>query len=291
MACGRMGDVTDRDPGPPRPGGSGPEASCPGGAAGDGPALEGFVQGRGAPLVHLPGLGFAHGSPTGPARVLEAALIGPLSAGHEVHWISRRVGVPAGYTLADFARDCADEIGRRFDRPMPVVGFSSGGMLAMQLALDHPEVVDRLVVVGAGARLSDAARASERRWIAHLEHGRVVEAWRELAADTTADPEGRRLLGSALDAFGPRLTPADCTDGIRVARAELDVDLLPRLPSLGVPTLLVVGTRDPSVGMGLAMRTRDAIPRAELLVLPRAAHLASMVHPRAIARISEFLRG
>lgn len=283
--------MTDRDPGPVRPGASAPGGPGDVGAAGGAPPLEGFVQGRGAPFVHLPGLGFAHGRPTGPVRAFESALIGPLSAGHEVHWIGRRVGVPGGYTLADFARDYAEEIERRFGRPMPVVGFSSGGMLGLQLALDHPEVVDRLVVVGAGARLSDAARASERRWIAHLEHGRVAEAWRELAADVTADPEGRNLLGATLDAVGPHLTPADCTDGIRMAQAELDVDLLPRLPSLEVPTLLVVGTRDPSVGMGLAMRTRDAIPGAELLALPRSAHLGSMAHPRAIARISEFLRG
>jgi pimeloyl-ACP methyl ester carboxylesterase len=118
----------------------------------------------------------------------------------------------------------------------------------------------------------------------------VAEAWRELAADVTADPEGRGLLAAALDAVGPHLTPADFSDGIRMAQAELDVDLLPRLPSIDVPTLLVVGARDPSVGMGLAMRTRDAIPGAELLVLPRSAHLGSMVHPRAIAGISEFLR-
>jgi pimeloyl-ACP methyl ester carboxylesterase len=255
------------------------------------PVLAGFVQGRGAPLVYLPGLSFAHGLPTGPVRAFESALIGPLSASHEVHWIGRRVGVPAGYALAEFAGDYAVEIDRRFGRPMPVVGFSSGGMLGLELALDHPGVVDRLVVVGAGARLSAAARESEGRWITHLAAGRVAEAWRELAADFTADPEGRGVLGAALDAVGPHLTPADCTDGIRLAEAELDVDLLPRLPSLAVPTLLVVGARDPSVGAGLAMRTREAIPGAEVLVLPRSAHLGSMVHPRAIARISAFLRG
>jgi len=271
------------DPDPELLGG---ESSSPGGRQ-----LNGFVQGRGSPVVHLPGLGFANGLPTGAARAFESALIGPLSAGQEVHWIGRRVGVPVGYTMADFARDYADEIGRRFDRPMPVVGFSTGGMLGLQLALDHPEVVDRLVVVGAGARLSDSARASERRWVSHLEHGRVAEAWRELAADATADPEARGLLAAALDAVGPHLTPADFSDGIRMAEAELDIDLLPRLPAVGVPTLLVVGARDPSVGMGLAMRTRDAIPGAELLVLPRSGHLTSMVHPRAIAGISEFLRG
>ncbi len=260
------------DPDPELLGG---ESSSPGGRQ-----LNGFVQGRGSPVVHLPGLGFANGLPTGAARAFESALIGPLSAGQEVHWIGRRVGVPVGYTMADFADDYADEIRRRFDRPMPVVGFSTGGLLGLQLALDHPEVVDRLVVIGAGARLSDSARASDRRWIAALEQGRVADAWRALVVDATPTPRRAACSRRRLDAVGPWVTPADCSDGIRTARAEVDVDLTASAAGLRVPTLLVVGGRDPTSESAWRLAPGPRSPVPSCSSCPASGHLGSMVHPR-----------
>jgi len=255
-----------------------------------GEALPQFVQGHGTPLVLLPGLSFSHGVPTGIIRAFESALALGLCAHHEVHWLGRRPGVPAGYTLADFADDYADEIRRRFGRAMPVVGFSTGGLLGLQLALDHPDVVERLVVIGAAGRLSDSARASDRRWIAALERGRLADAWGALVSDVTDHAAAAGLLGSILGVAGPWILPADCSDGIRTARAEVDVDLGASLSGMRVPTLLVVGGRDRNVGVGLATRTRAAIPGAELLVLPRTGHLGSMVHRLTTDRIVRFLR-
>ena len=259
-------------------------------SATSGDALPRFVQGRGTPLVLLPGLSFSHGIPTGAMRALESALILSLSARHEVHWLGRRPGVPDGFELPDFANDYAAEIRRRFGRAMPVVGFSSGGLLGLQLALDHPDVVERLVVIGAAGRLSDSARDSDRRWIAALEQGRIADAWGALVSDISDGAVAARLLTSILGVVSPWVTPADCIDGMRTARAEVDVELTDSLSQMRVPTLLVVGGRDPNVGVGLATRTRAAIPGAELLVLPRAGHLGSMVHPRTTERIGRFLR-
>jgi pimeloyl-ACP methyl ester carboxylesterase len=248
-----------------------------------------FRQGHGEPVVVLPGLSFSHEAPSGATRLFESALVLGLSRRVEVHWLGRRPGVPEGHSLADFATDCAEAIRARFDRAAPVVGFSTGGLLGLQLVLDHPEVVDRLVVVGAGARLSDSARASDRAWISALEQGRTADAWAALAADLTDDAAATRALARVLGVVGPWVTPRDCTDGIRTARAEVDVDLTARLHEVNVRTLLVVGGRDPNVGVDLATRTRAAIPGGQLLVLPGVGHLGSMVHPRTTDRINRFL--
>jgi pimeloyl-ACP methyl ester carboxylesterase len=268
-----------------------PDADWRSPTEGPGDGLPGFVQGRGDPVVFLPGLSFTHGVPTGPIRAFESGLLGPLSRALTLHWTSRRVGVPPGYRMADFAADYADDIRRRFDRPMPVIGFSTGGSIGLQLALDHPEVVERLVVVAADARLSDGTRASNLRWIDDLRRGDVSAAWQEMGTDMIAEPGPSGRLRSLMAAAGARMTPEDCTDGMRTAEAELDFDLTGELARIPTPTLLVVGTTDASTSPGAAMRTQASLPAGEVLVLPHVGHLGSLLDRGAIARIRDFVRG
>jgi pimeloyl-ACP methyl ester carboxylesterase len=174
---------------------------------------------------------------------------------------------------------------------MPVIGFSSGGFLALQLALDHPDVVRRLVVVGADARISADTRASNLRWIECLRAGDLPGAWRELGTDALADP-GRwsRLLSWATSAAA-LMTTGDCTDGIRTAQSELDFDLTGSLARITAPTLLVAGGRDATLSTGSVMRTARALPHGSLVVLPRTGHLGSLLDPGAVRRIRGFVRG
>jgi len=61
---------------------------------------------------------------------------------------------PAGrYDIALFAEDVAQLLRRVDAGPADVVGISMGGMIALQLAVDHPELVRRLVIVNTGAEV------------------------------------------------------------------------------------------------------------------------------------------
>lgn len=251
--------------------------------------LPSFTMGQGRPVVYLPGLSPTHGSPDGLARLLEVAMVRRLATRHEVHWVGLRTGVPSGYRMGDFARDCAEALGGRFTGPVPVVGFSTGGLLGLQLAIDHPDVVDRLVAVGAGHRLSDEGRAADLRWARALDEGRPSEAWRGMASDVVTGDRLRGALGAVLAALGPRLGADACRDGIRTAEAEVDFDAEGSLHRIAAPTLLVVGDRDPNCGIDLVTRTCAGIPDASLRVLPAVGHLGTMVNRRGSGQILEFL--
>ena len=136
-----------------------------------------------------------------------------LAAYAQVHWVGRSPALPPGTTMADLAEDYARAIRARFCRPVPVVGFSTGGFLGLQLAVDHPDVVERLVVVGAAYRLSEQGRATNLRWVAALEQGRVSDAWTELARDVVSSEPARSLMGAALATIGPFLTPVTSATG------------------------------------------------------------------------------
>ncbi len=247
-----------------------------------------FAQGSGGPLVLLPGLSLWGSAPQGLARLLESALVLPLSRRHRVHWVGRRPGAPPTVTMADLAADVAEHLRDHFDGPVPVLGFSSGGFLALQLALDHPSLVQSLILVGAGSRLSEVARAQEVRLRDLLEQGQVSAVWGELAADTLG-ARPARVLGPTIGHLAPAVSPRAAGDAAATCRADLAFDATERLGDVRAPALLVVGLRDSACDPSLAHRTRTGIPGSELLLLPRTGHLASLVHPVATRRIEAFI--
>lgn len=202
--------------------------------------------------------------------------------------MGRTPAVPPDVTMADLAEDYACAIRAR-GRPVPVVGFSTGGFLGLQLAVDHPELVERLVVVGAGHRLSDEGRATSRRWVAALEQRRFSDAWKELAPDVVSWGPARSLVGTALATIGPFLTPDDVSDGIRTARAEESFDVRDSVGRITTPTLLVVGDQDANCGVDLITDTRDRIPGAALALVTGVGHLGSLTDRRGVTAMVAFL--
>ena len=51
------------------------------------------------------------------------------------------------------------------------------------------------------------------------------------------------------------------------------MDLTPHLPAIGVPTTVIVGTRDTLTPVAHARRIAEAIPKADLVVLPTRGHM------------------
>jgi len=177
------------------------------------------------------------------------------------------------------------------------VGYSMGGRVVLQLALDAPEVVERLVLVSTTAGIEDLDEREARR-----------EADDRLAERIDAAGDGG--LGAFLDEWlsGPLFAELDEAAANREARlantaAGLAAALralgtgaqLPnweRLSSLRVPTLVVAGERDPKF-VALGERLAQAIgPSAELVIVPGAGHAAPFERPAPFAAmVGAFCRG
>jgi pimeloyl-ACP methyl ester carboxylesterase len=103
--------------------------------------------GAGPPLVVLPGLGKDNVLPCGMHSRFELATLRAYAdAGWTAYWVTRRPGVAAGVTMADLASDLARALRVEFGEPVDILGFSTGGSVAQQLAVDHADVVRRLVL-------------------------------------------------------------------------------------------------------------------------------------------------
>jgi pimeloyl-ACP methyl ester carboxylesterase len=105
----------------------------------------------------------SNANPAGLQRWGELRLLAPLARAFTVHRVGRPVGLEPGTTMEDLANGYAGALGDEFGGPVDVLGISTGGSLALQLAADRPGLVRRLVVAGAAYRLSEHGRAFQRR--------------------------------------------------------------------------------------------------------------------------------
>jgi 3-oxoadipate enol-lactonase len=205
-----------------------------------------------------------------------------------------RTSVPPGpYTMADYADDAAGLLDVLGWERVPVVGVSFGGMVAQQLALRHPDRVQRLVLActSSGGR---GGSSVDLRALEELPEGERTTASLRLM-DTRYDPDA----GSAppgLDTVIALLRSRDAAppdpERARGARLQLDArarhDVYDRLPSVGVPTLVIGGRFDALAPPENSAAIAAAVPGARL-ELCDGGHLFMLQDPTAWPTILGFL--
>jgi pimeloyl-ACP methyl ester carboxylesterase len=72
-----------------------------------------------------------------------------------IHSVYRPLHPPPGMTIAELAAWHATAFRAQFAEPVDVMGVSGGGVTALQLALDHPGTVRRLVLLVAASQASE----------------------------------------------------------------------------------------------------------------------------------------
>jgi pimeloyl-ACP methyl ester carboxylesterase len=230
--------------------------------------------GEGASLVVFPGLGMSNANPSGIQRWGELRLLSPLARAFAVHRIGRRVGLEQGTTMEDLAEDYAGAIEDGFGGPVDVLGISTGGSIALQLAADRPDLVRKLVVAGAAYRLSEHGREFQRQTARLSAAGDRRGLSRMQAADVADSPLGRRVAGGLLGLLGPLFIRRswDPSDMVATIRAEDAFDLRGRLGEISAPTLVIGGGRDRFYPPELFRETAEGIPNARLIIYENRAH-------------------
>ena len=103
-------------------------------------------------LVILPGL-YLDGEAPGGLAARAYAYGRALTAAHTVYVVRRPRGLPAETSIADLAAQYGQLLRSEFGRA-DVVGLSTRGLIAQELALGDPDAVDRLALVVSGARIA-----------------------------------------------------------------------------------------------------------------------------------------
>jgi pimeloyl-ACP methyl ester carboxylesterase len=261
-----------------------------------------LVRGEGPALVLLHGITSSAGAwaPVLDALAAEHTVIAPDLLGHGDS------AKPQGdYSLGAYASGVRDVLVALGVDRASVVGHSLGGGIALQLAYQFPERVERLVLVasgGLGREVHPLLRAATLPG-ADLVLPLVCRAGLLDAGAAT---------GRALERAGLRLSPdlrgmaagfaSLADDGalrafLHTARSIMDaggqrVDASDRLYlAAEMPTLIVWGERDPLIPVAHARAAHAAMPHSRLEVLPGAGHFPFQDEPaRFAAVVGDFLR-
>jgi pimeloyl-ACP methyl ester carboxylesterase len=229
-------------------------------------------------LLVLEGLTLENKAPTGRALWLLRWAYKRYTRDYTVYQVVRRPGLPAGAITRDMAGDYARWAQGRFDGPVDVIGFSTGGEIAQYLAADHGQLVGRLVLSDTGCRLGEDAKALLRTARDKAARGRAADAQADVAAHMDFGRLGRalvRLLGRRM-----MREPADPSDYIATLDADLAHDATGVLPKISAPTLVVAGTHDFFYPEPILRETAERIPGATLRLYEGVGHAVSKTHKR-----------
>jgi pimeloyl-ACP methyl ester carboxylesterase len=228
--------------------------------------------GEGPPLLVASGLTSTHDNPSGMARRMALSWAAPFAEHFTVHVTNRRAGLPDGVTMSDLATDYAAVIEQDIGEPVLLHGTSTGGSVALQLAVDRPDLVRRMVVSAAACRLSEHGRAIQAE-LARLGRERDGRGSAALLFEEMSRPPFRRPARALGWLVGGSFVAEDPTDMLRVIAAEDTFDAEPELQRIQAPTLVIGGGADAFYSEELFRRTAAAIPDGRAVVLPGKSHI------------------
>jgi pimeloyl-ACP methyl ester carboxylesterase len=184
---------------------------------------------------------------------------------------------PGGpFSTADLADDLAGLLQALGIERAHVMGAFMGGMVAQQLALRAPEVLDRLILVGTYARPDAKRRMLLEQWRDLALAGAPLELMiRERLLWTLQDEslEQRDLIDSMVEFFKRDGTPFTMDLFVRQCEACLAHDTADRLREIRQRTLVVCGRRDALTPADLHRELADDIPDAHLVTMAYGGHI------------------
>jgi pimeloyl-ACP methyl ester carboxylesterase len=216
-------------------------------------------------------------------------VINSLAADHEVLLFDNAgVGASSGETpdtVAEMTQHCVAFCRAVALKAINVVGFSLGGMIAQQLALDSPKLIKRLILLGTAPRGGEG-----------LTFG-------ELSAEEQADPvafllgaffspseasqaAGRKHIKRLESRKEDRDLPVSGHSAVAQLAAIREWGIVPKtgryamLKEITHPTLVVHGNKDVVVAPINALLLEEHLPNAQLIVYSDSSHGAQYQHAR-----------
>lgn len=179
---------------------------------------------------------------------------------------------PAEMSVSDYAAGVRAKLAQRGLHAVCLVGHSLGSAIALRLAVDAPELVGRLVLVGGGARLrvlpallteALADQAATKRQLAEMA---FTDAHRDEA-----------------HAFYGRAAPIAPGMLYRDLAACDQFDMMSELDRVTQPTLVLTGAEDRLTPPKYASFLAAHIPHAKFALIPDAGHCVQLEAPQAVA--------
>ena len=237
-------------------------------------------------LVVLPGLSDGLATVKGKALILSLPFRKYLRD-YTVYMFSRKNNMPEGYSIRDMADDQVLAMKDLGITRACLLGVSQGGMIAQCMAIDYPEMVDKLILAVTATNANTVVKENVLGWIEMVKHGDHTA----LMVDTAEKMYSEKYLQKNRKYFSllAGLTkPRNYDRFLRNAHAILDFDSRSKLHEISCPTLIIAGSDDHTVGNDAADELARAIPGSKLYVYEGLGHGAFEEAKDFYDRVREF---
>lgn len=221
-------------------------------------------------LIILPGLG--DGLTTVKGMAIPMAMIYRLYAkDYKVYVFSRKNHLNEGYSTRDMAKDQATAMKTLGITKAKVLGISQGGMIAQYLAIDYPELVDKLVLTVTLSKQNKDVQAVIENMIKLAEKGNHKELMIDTAEKSYSENylKKYRLFYPLLGKIGK---PKDYSRFLIQAASCVQHNTYEKLKNIVCPTLIIGGEDDKIVSVAASIELADKIKDSELFIYKGLGH-------------------
>lgn len=194
-----------------------------------------------------------------------------------------------GYNLEQYAADAVGLMAELGFSTFTFAGHSMGGGVGMFVSLNHPDALDKLILmgsVGSKGLVGDSFRSNvEARLAARNANDREFFMKEQLASRERSDVQTEAWMNSRIDHL------MSVSDGhlIESMASMQTMDLTSRLDEMTQPTLIIGGGFDPLLKANIEDYQR--LPDAKLQVFARGIHDVAISEPDGVANaIDQFMR-
>ncbi len=192
--------------------------------------------------------------------------------------------LPPPYTVARLAADLSNLLDHLRIDSARVLGYSQGGAVAQQLALDYPNRCSRLVLACTYAFNMATFREKMEGHLVPLLIGTLgMRRFAKLVISQGLKQVSKERADWVIGLIAsqePRLMAS-------AWREAMAFDSRRRLAEIKCPTLIVAGSDDEAVPLHHARMLHDGIAHSELVVIDRADHALIWARPAELVRVTE----
>ena len=207
---------------------------------------------------------------------------------YTVYMFSRKNKINEGYSIYDMAHDQALAIKELGLDKVSVMGVSQGGMIALALSINYPELINKLVLTVTSSCTNEMIKTNINKWIGLAKEGNH----KELMVDTALKSYSEDYLSKykrLLPLLSSLSKPKSYDRFLINAKAILSFDVVNDLDKIKCPTLIIGGSEDKIVGVDASYLMHERINNSELYVYNSLGHALYEEAKDYNDRVLEFL--
>ena len=200
------------------------------------------------------------------------------------------------YTIADMSEDTAGVIKNLNLGQTHIIGISMGGMIALELVIRHPELVDRLVLVSttAGGPAGVYAKPEFAALLVRVEgesiEARVRRTFTAIAGEGYMAQHPEDLDQIVKSSIAKPMSLESYQRQLGACMVHFRQGVADRLTQIAAPTLVVHGDYDPFIPYPNGQYLAEHIQGARLITFPGVGHIPMIESPERFNReVIEFL--